>query len=73
MAVVVGFLSFIVGTSIIALFGYTHSYFGPPVWPISGQEVTGITPIYWVGAPIIVIGIVTFVGGIILFFLKKHH
>jgi MFS superfamily sulfate permease-like transporter len=72
MAVVAGFLSFIVGSSIIALFGFSHSYFSPPVSPISGQ-VTGITPMYWVGAAIIVIGIVTFVGGIILFFLKKHH
>ncbi len=72
MAVAVGFFSFIVGSSVIALFGYTNiqpkdSFFGP--------IRNGITSAYWVGASIIIIGIFAFVGGIIgtvLYLLKNH-
>lgn len=72
MAVAIGFLSFVVGSSVIALFGYTYiqpkdSFFGP--------IRNAITPAYWVGTSIIIFGIFAFVGGIvgtILYFLKNH-
>jgi hypothetical protein len=68
IAVTMGFISWVVGGSVIALFGfnrvqYPDSFFGP--------TVTGINPFYWVGASIIITGLFAFVGGIIIFFLSK--
>ncbi len=69
MAVAIGFISFIIGSAIIGIFGYTYrdTFFGP--------SRNGITPAYWVGSSIIILGIFAFVGGIIgtLLYLFKNR
>ena len=70
MAVAVGFFSFIIGSVIIRIFGYTYrdSFFGP--------VRNGITIAYWVGTSIIIFGIFAFVGGVIgtiLYLWKYYH
>ena len=71
IAVVVGFLSFLVGSFFISLFGHTYAQYNDS--PIAIKEVTGITSMFWVGSGIVVFGIFSFVSGIILFYLHRHH
>ncbi len=77
MAVATGFFSFIVGSSVIALFGYTYTQPNNSMFnSMFGPMRNGITPAYWAGTSIIIFGIFSFIGGIIgtiLFLWKYYH